>query len=53
MVIQVGLLEKTCFAGPEQNNIQWEVSKTFGNGTFIYRNSQTGEMFRGTENQCE
>ncbi|HJZ24438.1 hypothetical protein A3H80_03080 [Candidatus Roizmanbacteria bacterium RIFCSPLOWO2_02_FULL_37_19] len=47
------LIKNTCFPGPEANNKQWEVFKALGDGTFIYRNSQTREMFRGTENNCE
>ena len=47
------LIKNTCFPGPEANNKQWEVFEALGDGTFIYRNSQTREMFRGTENNCE
>lgn len=44
-------IKNTCFPGPE--NPTWEIFKTLGDKTFIYRNNQTGEMFRGTENGCE
>lgn len=42
-----------CWPGPKQNHENFIILKRLTDGTLIYRDTTTGETFRGTENNCE